>query len=94
VGEADGLGDDGVKDCRPQLDAEEVGVMGEERGLQVGLDAGEIDAVVFHAGVVAHDEEAERGEKKGQDERTKKAQLSQKRVSPVLKDFEKILKPE
>jgi len=41
--------------------------------------------------VIAHYEEAEHCEKKGEDERTKKALLSQERKSPIVRAVAKIL---
>jgi len=49
-----------------ELEAKEVSVVREECGLEASLDAGEVDAVVLHAWVIAHDQEAECGETKGE----------------------------
>ena len=89
VGEANGLGYGSVKDRRLQLEAEEVSVVREEGGMKVCLDASEVDAVIFHAGVVSHDEEAEHREEQGEDEWTKGALVSQERSSPVARAIEK-----
>ena len=67
------------------METEEVGVVGEERGLEVSLDTCEVDSVVFHAGVIAHDGEAEDGEQKCEDDWREGASLSQNGVTPVVR---------
>jgi hypothetical protein len=49
-----------------QLDPEEFGIMQVERMIQVAFHRGQIDAVVFNAGMVAHHGEAEHREKQDQ----------------------------
>ena len=48
-----------VENSSLQLQAEEFGVVGKERRIQIALYGGKIDAVIFYAGMVAHDGEAE-----------------------------------
>lgn len=66
--------------------------MGEERGVEVGLDAGEVDAVILHAGVIAHDDEAEHREEKREEEWTNRSLLSQERRSPIDRALKLVLK--
>ena len=53
--EADARGDQLVIDRGLELQAEEIGVVGEESGIEVLFDGGEVVGVVFEAGVVALD---------------------------------------
>jgi len=55
MGEADACGDQLVEDGGLELQAEEVGVVGVESGIEVSLDGGEVVGVVFEAWVVALD---------------------------------------
>ena len=48
-----------VENGRLQLQSEEVRVVRIERGIQIMLDGGEVDSVVFSAGVIAVDQEGE-----------------------------------
>ena len=91
VGDADELGNGTIEDGKAQLEAEEVGIVREECGVEVGLDAGEVDAVILHAGVIAHDEEAECREKEGEGKRAEKARLSQMKKSPSVRAWVRIL---
>ncbi len=52
---ADKAGDRAVEDGGLRLKPEKVGIVGIESGIEVGFYCGEVDAVVFDAGVVAHD---------------------------------------
>jgi hypothetical protein len=61
VGDAKGLGDDLVKDRGLELGFKERGVVGEELGLEIVLDGGEVDGIVFSAGMVAHDQKGHQG---------------------------------
>jgi len=71
VGKADGGGDELVEDGGLELEAEEIGIVGEERGIEVALDGGEVESVVFETGVVALDgdggsgDEQQKGESAG-----------------------------
>jgi hypothetical protein len=53
--------------------------------MEPALNTGEVDAIVLHAGVVAHDQEAELGETKGEAWKAMKARLSQMRRSPAVR---------
>ena len=55
-----------VKEAGLHLKPEKVGVVGIKRGIQIALHRGQIDAVVFEAGMVAHHGHAEHREKQGQ----------------------------
>jgi hypothetical protein len=50
-----------VKLSSLELDAEEIRVMREEAGVQMGLDGGEINTIVFRTWVVTHDCETKQG---------------------------------
>ena len=80
MGEANRIGNEFVKDAELQLQAEEARVVWIERGIESGLAGCKEVGVILHAGVIAHDKEAEGCEKRGEEERTKKAAPSQKRV--------------
>jgi hypothetical protein len=71
-----GLSYDAIKDGESQLESKEVGVVREEQRIEIGFDGGKVDAIVLHAGVIAHDEEAEYCETKSEGNRAKKARLS------------------
>jgi hypothetical protein len=55
--EADGPGDEFVEDGGLELESEKFGIVGEESGVQIAFDRGQIEGVVFEAGVISHDEE-------------------------------------
>jgi hypothetical protein len=63
VSEADGVGDEFVEDGGLELEAEKFGIVGEQSGVQIPFDRGQIEGVVFEAGVIPHDEEGEDGER-------------------------------
>ena len=50
-------GDQLVEDCCLKLQAEEIGVVREKRGVQIALDGREVKGVVFQAGMIAEDQE-------------------------------------
>ena len=60
--EPDRGGYDFVKDRGLQLNREEVGIVRIQTWVQVALDGGEVDAVVFRAGVISGDKDADSGQ--------------------------------
>ena len=60
VREADEVRDPAIEDSGLELETEELGVVGIESGIQIGLDGRKVNAVIFNAGMVAHHGERER----------------------------------
>lgn len=58
--DADECGNRLVKDCGLELDAEELGIVRVERGIEVSFDGAQVNAVVLQAGVVAHHQEGQK----------------------------------
>ena len=54
------MGHPAVKQGSLQLYPEKIRIVGVQRGINVGLHCGQIDAVVFKAWMVAHHQKAER----------------------------------
>ena len=60
--DARGERDELVEDSGLELDGEEFSVMREECRIQIAFDRGQVEGVIFEAGVISHDEEGEDGE--------------------------------
>jgi hypothetical protein len=59
VCEADKVCDPAIEDRSLELEAEKLGVVGKEGRVQVAFDGRKVNAVIFNAGMVAHDGERE-----------------------------------
>ena len=57
-------GDQFVEDGCLKLNAEEIGIVRKERRIQIALDRGEVERVVFQAGMVAHHQRRQQGEQR------------------------------
>ena len=54
------VGHPAIKECRLHLQPEKIRIVRKQRGVEVGLHRGQIDAVVFKAGVVPHHQKTKR----------------------------------
>ena len=63
MAEADGIRDELIEDGDLKLEPEKFCIVRKQGGIQIALDCRKVEGIVFEAGMVAHDQEGQNGER-------------------------------